>query len=71
MSAFGGLGVYRTEYLAGAHYRGLTRYGRVVCEHVAFHERIRQNGGSLYIPPALLNDGHDVHYSASDERKSS
>ena len=71
LSAFGGFGVYRTEYLAGAHYRGLTRYGRVVCEHVAFHERIRQNGGSLYILPALLNDGHDVHYSASDARNSS
>jgi hypothetical protein len=33
--------------------------------------RIRQNGGSLYILPALLNDGHDVHYSASDARNSS
>ena len=71
MSAFGGFGVYRTEYLAGAHYRGLTRYGRLVCEHVTFHETIRQNGGSLYILPALLNDGHEFDYAASDARNSS
>ena len=71
LSAFGGFGLYRTEYLAGAHYRGLTPRGSVVCEHVAFHETIRENGGSLYILPALLNDGHEFDYSASDERKSS
>ena len=71
LSAFGGFGLYRTEYLAGAHYRGLTPRGAVVCEHVAFHETIRHNGGSLYILPALLNDGHEFDYSANDERKSS
>lgn len=71
LSAFGGFGLYRTEYLANAHYRGLTPSGSLVCEHVAFHETIRKNGGSLYILPALLNDGHEFDYSASDERKSS
>lgn len=71
LSAFGGFGLYRTEYLTGAHYRGLTPRGGIVCEHVAFHETIRENGGSLYILPALLNDGHEFDYSASDERKSS
>jgi hypothetical protein len=71
LSAFGGFGLYRTEYLAGAHYRGLTRSGGIVCEHVALHETIRQNGGALYILPALLNDGHEFDYSGSDARKSS
>ncbi len=57
-SAFGGFGIYRTEFLTGAQYLGLSPQGGLVCEHVSFNEAVRQNGGALYILPALLNDTH-------------
>lgn len=57
-SAFGGFGIYRTEFLVDAAYRGLTDEGKAVCEHVAFNEKVRQNGALLYILPPLLNDTH-------------
>jgi hypothetical protein len=54
-SAFGGFGIYRTEYLTDLDYVGLTPRGTEVCEHVHFNQMIGQKGGSLYIVPALLN----------------
>lgn len=56
-SAFGGFGIYRTEFLEQAAYCGLAA-NREVCEHVSFHEGIRKAGGRLYILPALLTATH-------------
>lgn len=54
-SAFGGFGIYRTEYLMDLCYVGLTSRGTEVCEHVYFNQMIGRKGGSLYIIPSLLN----------------
>ena len=67
-SAFGGLAVYQSEWLA----RAQPRYGgdRALawdgpsgrrwlrwqcCEHVAFHRQLRNSGGRLWIHPGLIN----------------
>ncbi len=60
-SAFGGLGIYKVCSLGDAWYSGRDETGRVACEHVAFHSRIRQSGWKLYIIPALLNDAPAEH----------
>jgi hypothetical protein len=54
-SAFGGLAVYRCEAIAGLRYDGLAADGAEVCEHLAFHQGLRQRGGRLFINPRLLN----------------
>ena len=67
-SAFGGLGIYSSRWLAqsGARYYGEhplqwqspqgSRWLRwQCCEHVALHERLRSAGGRLWIHPALIN----------------
>jgi hypothetical protein len=55
-SAFGGLGIYRTEFLQQSLYLGMDNQGEEVCEHVALNEFIGRQGGKLYIVPSLLND---------------
>ena len=57
-SAFGGFGIYKTSYLKGATYLGLTSNGREVVEHVNVNKQVKKNGGDLYILPNLLNDPH-------------
>ena len=68
-SAFGGLGIYRMEYILKNPnpYLGYKiKYTpspdgtfkisrRQYCEHVHFHEGIRSIGGKLYILPSLIN----------------
>ena len=54
-SAFGGFGIYKREtYLLGS-YSGVTSEGLPICEHVPFHEEIRQAGKRLFINPQLIN----------------
>ena len=60
-SAFGGFGIYRSSFLGGALYRGLTPSGEEVCEHVFFNASVKRNGGALYIAPGLLNDTPAEH----------
>jgi len=54
-SAFGGLGIYKLNYVRAARYVGLRPDGFEICEHVAFNEAAVQMGGILYIYPRLLN----------------
>jgi hypothetical protein len=54
-SAFGGLGIYDTGYIAGCSYRGVGDDGESVCEHVSFNTQIRAKGGRLFIRPSLIN----------------
>jgi len=49
-SAFGGLGIYKTKYLANSIYDG-GKDNNEVCEHVSFNENIMKNGGKVYINP--------------------
>ncbi|UIY31434.1 hypothetical protein LZK73_30585 (plasmid) [Neorhizobium galegae] len=62
-SAFGGFGIYRTEFLQQSLYLGLDSQGEEVCEHVALNESIGRQGGKLYIAPRLLNDTPLEHVS--------
>jgi hypothetical protein len=54
-SAFGGFALYRREVLSGVEYRGVDNDGVEVCEHVAFHARLRSRGAKIFINPALVN----------------
>jgi len=55
-SAFGGLAIYRSEILnSNAIYEGICTDGKVICEHVPFHNRLRLNGARIYINPAMIN----------------
>ena len=69
-SAFGGAGLYKTEFLDRASYRGVVfedydeRYPlppvssrtREICEHVPFHDAFRAAGGTrMFIEPGWIN----------------
>jgi hypothetical protein len=60
-SAFGGIGIYRSEALSGMWYSGRDEAGREICEHVSLNRCLREAGGRLYILPALLNDAPTEH----------
>jgi hypothetical protein len=60
-SAFGGLGIYKLEFVRSARYVGLQCDGSEVCEHVAFNEAAGRAGGLLYIFPELLNQVPPEH----------
>lgn len=60
-SAFGGFGVYQTKYLKNCRYQGMGERAQEVCEHVAFHQCINENGGHIFINPRFQNsDGLNV-----------
>ncbi|WP_170787323.1 glycosyltransferase family 2 protein [Ruegeria lacuscaerulensis] len=52
-SAFGGLGLYKTEALHGATYRPRDETGHVTCEHTTLHLSLRNAGKRLFIDPGL------------------
>lgn len=55
-SAFGGFGIYQTQYLANCTYVGsYPDTDMDVCEHVSFHDCIRIQGGRIFINPAFQN----------------
>ena len=54
-SAFGGLAIYRKLNIPdNARYIGLSRNGEIICEHISFHNSIKQNKGSIFINPKLI-----------------
>jgi len=81
-SDFGGLGIYKISYIKKSRnpYLGskmkfisddpeikICRWAQ--CEHVHFHEGIRNSGGKLYIYPGLINDGDgDYEFPSSAYR---
>ena len=64
-SAFGGLGLYRTEALRGLRYVARDAAGGLICEHVGLHLAMRARGARLYIDPALLNITQTEHLGPS------
>lgn len=59
--AFGGFALYRRAAFREGRYDGLTSEGREVCEHVAFHARLRAKGRRIFINPGLVNAGRTEH----------
>jgi hypothetical protein len=60
-SAFGGLGIYKLDFVRAARYVGLLPDGSEICEHVAFNEAAARMGGMLHIYPRLLNHAPPEH----------
>jgi hypothetical protein len=63
-SSFGGLGIYKTEFLGDARYVGRADnnlWGGQVCEHVAFHASLKTHGAKLFINPQMLNAALNEH----------
>jgi hypothetical protein len=59
-SAFGGLGVYKTQFLTNGTYVGsISR--KEICEHVAIHSQITARNGRLYACPWLMNVTPEEH----------
>lgn len=65
-SAFGGMGIYRTEaYLAGT-------YDGSDCEHVTFHQSVAEaTGQGLYVCPSMRTIMHWLPSEAADGRQHS
>ena len=64
-SAFGGLGLYRTDCLRECWYPIRPPLEPTACEHVGFNQAIKSRGGSLFILPGLLNDAPAEHLRAA------
>jgi hypothetical protein len=63
-SSFGGLGIYKTEFLNHARYEGhcvTGPWGGQVCEHVAFSAALRANGAKIFINPTMVNTSLNEH----------
>ncbi len=60
-SAFGGLAIYRAEYLNKCVYVGKSENNQQICEHISFHRQFTRNGGDIYINPALINLKYTDH----------
>lgn len=64
-SAFGGLGIYKVGVIKSAQYVGKFKneIGEPdqVCEHVAFHDQLIQNGARIFINPKLINTSTNEH----------
>jgi len=55
-SAFGGFGIYRSEIFKLFNYDSIKPNELGECEHLALHARCRENGYSLAINPAMINN---------------
>lgn len=53
-SAFGGLGLYKTDALKSVEYTSRDNAGRITCEHVMLHSAMRAKNKRLFIDPGLL-----------------
>lgn len=59
-SAFNGIGIYKMKSVKNCTYSAIDK-GKITCEHVAFHKRIKDlNNGKIFICPKLLihNEEH-------------
>jgi hypothetical protein len=54
-SAFGGLAIYTMDAFLSGKYIGLSSEGYEVCEHVGFHQAIKERGLNIFIAPKLVN----------------
>jgi len=55
-SAFGGFGIYKSEIFKFFNYDPVNSDEIGECEHLALHARCRENGYSLVVNPALINN---------------
>jgi hypothetical protein len=53
-SAFAGAGLYRASVIEGCTYAGHDDLGFPICEHVKFHQSIRERGGMIYLQPCFV-----------------
>jgi len=60
-SAFGGLAIYKLNFVRAARYVGVLSNGSEICEHVAFNGTAVRAGGLLYIFPKLVNQVAPEH----------
>ena len=60
-SAFGGLGIYRTNLFLTSNYDRIEPYGNQRSEHIDFHSKCVANGASLYINPNLINANWNIY----------
>jgi hypothetical protein len=60
-SAFGGLGIYKVQFLKNCSYSPFNPDGSLVCEHVTLNRQIRANGGQIYVNPRLINFAWNSH----------
>jgi glycosyltransferase involved in cell wall biosynthesis len=56
-SAFGGIGLYRSNVYRQGRYDGLDEIGAETCEHVAFHRMLGECGAEIYINPSMIAGG--------------
>jgi hypothetical protein len=61
-SAFGGLAIYQKKLFNVAPYVGIDEQGKEVCEHVAFHNKLREKGYRIFINPKMVNSGEVKWY---------
>lgn len=66
-SAFGGLGIYRTESFLKFDYTPTNSNSHEISEHVVLNRKIVEGGGKIYIDPQLLNFGW-IHHSLETYR---
>jgi hypothetical protein len=64
-SAFGGTAIYKIKFIQTSRYVGKAISGTgnydEVCEHVAFHNQLAQNGAKIFINPKLINTSTNEH----------
>lgn len=60
-SAFGGLAIYKIEIMQRSKYKGINKFGESICEHVAFNEKLNEEGFKIYINPKMINMSYTDH----------
>lgn len=60
-SAFGGFAIYKMRSIGNARYSGKDNFGNPICEHVPFHQSLKENGKNIIINPNLINAGWVDH----------
>ena len=64
-SAFGGLAIYKKKLFNMGKYIGISKEGNEICEHVHFHNNLRQHNARLFINPKLINAEYTEHTEMS------
>lgn len=54
-SAFGGFAIYKKQVFLDGEYAGVDNDGHEICDHVPFHNQLRNKGYRIYINSALTN----------------
>ena len=61
-SAFGGFAIYKSAVFKNtSHYRGTDNEGNQICEHVPFHNQLRNFGVRIFVNPSMINTNYTDH----------